>query len=126
MLKRLTETTRRCLHEVEGDLWVPWAAAQQINAQQKVNFSIKFVSRSFFDREVVSEYFSPPARASKARVFPLGYLCVGLTIDLEYWINLGKSTVFKGQVLLDCLSRIHLDIIEVWNFYDPEVVSSNH
>ncbi|KAI9449682.1 hypothetical protein BJY52DRAFT_1306519 [Lactarius psammicola] len=81
MLKRLTETTRRCLHEVEGDMWVPWAAAQQINAQQKVNFSIN---------------------------------------DLEYWINLGKSTVFQGQILLDCLSRIHLDIIEVWNFNDPE------
>ncbi|KAH8976553.1 hypothetical protein EDB92DRAFT_1276134 [Lactarius akahatsu] len=45
MLKGLTETTRKCLHEVEGDLWVPWAAAQQINAQQKVNFSIKCVSR---------------------------------------------------------------------------------
>jgi hypothetical protein len=43
MLKTLTETTRRYLHDVEGDLWVPWAAAQQINAQQKVNFSIKFV-----------------------------------------------------------------------------------
>ncbi len=42
MLKRLTETTRICLHEVEGDLWVPWAAAQQINAQQKVNLSIKY------------------------------------------------------------------------------------
>jgi len=83
MLKKLTETTRRCLHDVEGELWVPWAAAQQINAQQKVNFSI-------------NEGFK------------------------KYWVNLGKSTVFKGHILLDCLSRIHLDIIEVWNFYDPE------
>ncbi len=49
MLKNLTETTRRCLHQVEGDLWVPWAAAQQINAQQKVNFSIECVSRIIFD-----------------------------------------------------------------------------
>ncbi|KAF8810393.1 hypothetical protein BYT27DRAFT_6494234 [Phlegmacium glaucopus] len=87
MLKRLTETTRRCLHEVEGDLWVPWAAAQQINAQQKVKFSI-------------NEGFK------------------------QYWIDLGKSAVFKGHTLLDCLSRIHLDIIEVWNFYDPEKLLS--
>jgi len=32
--------------------------------------------------------------------------------------------VFQGNTLLDCLSRIHLDIIEVWTFYDPEKVSS--
>lgn len=83
MLKRLTETTRKCLHAVEGDLWVPWATAQQINAQQKVNFSI-------------NEGFK------------------------EYWIDLGKSTVFQGHILSDCLSRIHRDIIEVWAFYDPE------
>ncbi|KAJ3517597.1 hypothetical protein NLJ89_g414 [Agrocybe chaxingu] len=42
----------------------------------------------------------------------------------EYWINLGKSTAFKGHRLSDCLSRIHLDIIEVWNFYDPEQLLS--
>lgn len=87
MLKGLTETTRKCLHEVEGDLWVPWAAAQQINAQQKVNFSI-------------NEGFK------------------------NYWINLGKSTAFRGQILLHCLSRIHLDIIEAWTFYDPEKLLS--
>ncbi|KAH9008879.1 hypothetical protein EDB85DRAFT_2062920 [Lactarius pseudohatsudake] len=87
MLKGLAETTRRCLHDVEGDLWVPWAAAQQINAQQKVNFSI-------------NEGFK------------------------EYWINLGKSTVFPGHILSDCLLRIHSDIIEVWNFYDPEKLLS--
>ncbi|KAH8979809.1 hypothetical protein EDB86DRAFT_2859443 [Lactarius hatsudake] len=87
MLKELTETTRRCLHEVEGDLWVPWAAAQQINAQQKVNFSI-------------NEGFK------------------------NYWINLGTSTAFRGHILLDCLLRIHLDIIEAWTFYDPEKLLS--
>ncbi|KAH9162499.1 hypothetical protein EDB89DRAFT_637162 [Lactarius sanguifluus] len=84
---RLAETTRRCLHEVEGNLWAPWAAAQQIHAQQKVNFSI-------------NEGFK------------------------KYWINLGKSTVFPGHILSDCLLRIHLDIIEVWNFYDPEQLLS--
>ncbi|KAG6887577.1 hypothetical protein C0995_014275 [Termitomyces sp. Mi166 len=84
-LNTLTQTTRTCLHEVEGELWIPWAAAQRINAQQKVNVSI-------------DEGFK------------------------KYWINLGKSAVFKGHVLLDCLTRIHLDMIEVWNFYDPETL----
>lgn len=60
------------------------------------------------------------------RVLPLGCLRVELTIDLDYWINLGKSSVFQGHILLDCLSRIHLDIIEAWTFYDPEKVSSIH
>ncbi|KAI9428861.1 hypothetical protein H4582DRAFT_2090844 [Lactarius indigo] len=87
MLKALTETTRKCLHAVEGDLWVPWAAAQQINAQQKVNFSI-------------NEGFK------------------------KYWIDLGTSSVFRGYILSDCLSRIHLDIIEVWNFHDPKKLLS--
>ncbi|KNZ71971.1 hypothetical protein J132_05247 [Termitomyces sp. J132] len=43
-----------------------------------------------------------------------------LTIFAEYWKNLAKSTVFKGHVLKDCLWRIHMDIVKVWNFRDPE------
>ncbi|KAG5717305.1 hypothetical protein E4T56_gene2414, partial [Termitomyces sp. T112] len=38
----------------------------------------------------------------------------------KYWKNLAKSTVFKGHVLKDCLWRIHMDIVKVWNFRDPE------
>jgi len=37
----------------------------------------------------------------------------------KYWLNLGTSTVFQGHVLMDFLSRIHLDILEIWNFRDP-------
>ncbi|TFK69260.1 hypothetical protein BDN72DRAFT_622018 [Pluteus cervinus] len=40
-LKELTDVTRQSLHDVEGALWVPWALAQQINARQKVEQSIK-------------------------------------------------------------------------------------
>ena len=62
----------------------------------------------------------------KSTCFPLTRdFYVELTMDPEYWVNLGKSTVFMGHFLLDCLLRIHLDIIVVWNFYDPEKVSSN-
>lgn len=52
------------------------------------------------------------------------FLYIELTINPEYWIDLGKSIAFEGHILLDCLSRIHLDIIEIWNFHDPEKVSS--
>ncbi|KAG6877323.1 hypothetical protein C0993_008587 [Termitomyces sp. T159_Od127] len=42
----------------------------------------------------------------------------------KYWKDLGKSTVFQGHVLADCLCRIHLDIIKVWNFRDPHKLLS--
>ncbi|KAF5340186.1 hypothetical protein D9758_015000 [Tetrapyrgos nigripes] len=86
-LKMLTSVTRDCLRDVEGDLLVPWATAQQINAQQKVNYSI-------------DEGFK------------------------KYWIDLGKSTIFEGQVLWDCVSRIHRDVLVVWNFNDPDQLLS--
>ena len=37
----LTNVTRSRLHEVEDKLRVPWVAAQQINARQKVEVSIR-------------------------------------------------------------------------------------
>ncbi|KAF5310399.1 hypothetical protein D9758_018792 [Tetrapyrgos nigripes] len=87
MLRMLTRVTRDCLHDVEGDLLVPWATAQQINAQQKVNYSI-------------DEGFK------------------------KYWLDLGQNTIFEGSVLWDCVSRIHRDILVVWNFQDPEQLLS--
>lgn len=41
-LRKLTEVTRQSLHDVEGELWLPWAAAQQISARQKVEQSIRY------------------------------------------------------------------------------------
>ncbi|KAG6862104.1 hypothetical protein C0995_005914 [Termitomyces sp. Mi166 len=46
----------------------------------------------------------------------------GLMISAEYWKDMAKSTVFRGHVLKDCLWRIHLDIVKVWNFRDPEML----
>ncbi|KAG2128877.1 hypothetical protein BD769DRAFT_1457047 [Suillus cothurnatus] len=37
----------------------------------------------------------------------------------RYWRSLGSGMNFKGFTMLDCLSVIHKDIIEVWNFNDP-------
>jgi hypothetical protein len=39
----LTKVTRDNLRNVEGSLWVLWATAQQINALQKVDLSIRCV-----------------------------------------------------------------------------------
>jgi GTPase SAR1 family protein len=37
----------------------------------------------------------------------------------RYWRSLGSGMDFKGFTMLDCLSVIHKDIIQVWNFNDP-------
>ncbi|KAF8812865.1 hypothetical protein BYT27DRAFT_7085928 [Phlegmacium glaucopus] len=38
----------------------------------------------------------------------------------EYWLNLGRSSVFQDHYLIDCLRRIHDDILKIWNFHDPD------
>ncbi|GJJ08029.1 hypothetical protein Clacol_002236 [Clathrus columnatus] len=81
--QNLTKVTRRMLHHVEGELWVPWATAQQVNASQKIETSI-------------SEGFK------------------------KYWLDLGTNVVFEGFLMWDCVSRIHRDILEIWNFNDPD------
>ena len=40
----------------------------------------------------------------------------------EYWLDLGQSVAFEGQTLIDCVRRIHVDILKVWNFHDPHEV----
>ncbi|KAG1798751.1 hypothetical protein EV424DRAFT_1440258 [Suillus variegatus] len=37
----------------------------------------------------------------------------------RYWRGLASSMNFAGFTMLDCLSVIHKDIIDVWNFHDP-------
>jgi hypothetical protein len=48
MLVELTKVTRENLQNVEGSLWALWATAQQINARQKVDVSIRCVFLFFF------------------------------------------------------------------------------
>jgi predicted GTPase len=43
----------------------------------------------------------------------------------RYWRSLGSGMNFKGFTMLDCLSVIHKDIIEVWNFNDPRCHLTN-
>jgi hypothetical protein len=44
------------------------------------------------------------------------------TLPLEYWSGLASSANFPGRSLLECLKVIHLDIVNVWNFEDPNLV----
>ncbi|KAG1723666.1 uncharacterized protein EDB91DRAFT_1255563 [Suillus paluster] len=37
----------------------------------------------------------------------------------RYWRGLGSSMDFAGFTMQDCLSVIHKDVIDVWNFNDP-------
>ncbi|KAG6916000.1 hypothetical protein DXG01_008885 [Tephrocybe rancida] len=72
------------------------------------------------ERDVGSVGCGPANRPKpEGGVFPRS-TPVELIVNAEYMRNMGKSTVFKGHILGDCLLRIHLDIVKVWNFRDPE------
>ena len=43
ILMELTKVMRENLRDVEGSLWALWATAQQVNARQKVQLSIRYV-----------------------------------------------------------------------------------
>ncbi|KAF8350974.1 hypothetical protein F5887DRAFT_935338 [Amanita rubescens] len=42
----------------------------------------------------------------------------------KYWRDLGQSSEFEGQILIDCVHRIHDDVLKVWNFNDPTKILS--
>ena len=65
------------------------------------------------------------AKASRASLIIslLSNFITPLTDIAEYWRNLGESVVFQGHRLIDCIARIHDDILKIWNFYDPLKVS---
>ena len=46
-----------------------------------------------------------------------------LSIIAEYWLDLGDSVFFQGHRLVDCIARIHDDVLKIWNFNDPYKVS---
>ena len=67
MLVNLTKVTRDNLRDVEGSLWALWATAQQINARQKVELSIRFVfSRGLKYGIMTHKFFDLLAKASRA------------------------------------------------------------
>ena len=123
MLLELTQVTRDHLRGV-GSLWALWATAQQINARQKVELSIRCVSSTI---NVQRNYDTPSllAKASRASLFVISnFNLISLTVSIEYWRDLGESVFFQGHPLVDCIERIHDDILKVWNFNDPLKVSA--
>ena len=46
-----------------------------------------------------------------------------LPIIAEYWLNLGENVFFQGHRLVDCIARIRVDVLKIWNFNDPLEVS---
>ncbi|KAG6808764.1 hypothetical protein H0H92_002979, partial [Tricholoma furcatifolium] len=87
LILNLTNVTRERLQDVEEELKVLWVAAQQVNARQKVDVSIRYNAL--------------------------------ISLVEEYWLDLGQSSVFEGQILIDCIHRLHDDVLKVWNFHDP-------
>jgi hypothetical protein len=43
---------------------------------------------------------------------------------LGYWRSLWSSLDFADQPLKSCVNIIHIDIVEIWNLYDKNRVSS--
>ncbi|KIK36306.1 hypothetical protein CY34DRAFT_531560 [Suillus luteus UH-Slu-Lm8-n1] len=41
-------------------------------------------------------------------------------IKKRYWRGIAMGMNFIGFTMLDCFSKIHEDIIGVWNLYDPD------
>ena len=40
-----------------------------------------------------------------------------------YWRDLDNNVFFQGHRLVDCIGRIHDDVLKIWNFNDPSKVS---
>ena len=123
---KLTQVTRNNLRDVAGPLWALWATAQQINAHQKVELSIRCVFSAInmhwnFDTQV---RFVSEGLKSKFDPYYLKFITL-LTVIPEYWRDLGESVFFQEHQLVDCIARIHDDVVKIWNFNDPSKVSVN-
>ena len=77
-LRKLTAVTRQSLRDVEGSLWLPWAAAQQISARQKVEQSIRYGLTGHWRTLQLIGFNSRIAKAVKARVSLLPASGIGL------------------------------------------------
>jgi hypothetical protein len=118
----LTKFTRDRLQDVERELAVLWVAAQQVNARQKVEVSIRYCPSlpSTLESALIL-HFSEGFKSN----FISFYLseCQVHELHAEYWRDLGQSSAFEGQILMDCIHRLHDDVLKVWNFNDPTGVS---
>ncbi|KAJ7208525.1 hypothetical protein GGX14DRAFT_395676 [Mycena pura] len=59
------------------------------------------------------------AQRASANVKINGSIGVGTN---HYWQGLASSSKFTGRKLKECLDTVHQEIVEVWNFYDPQAM----
>ncbi|KAI6043694.1 hypothetical protein EDC04DRAFT_636940 [Pisolithus marmoratus] len=120
----LEEDCIRPIQDFTGDKNITYVA---VSSTLKHEHGLKELIR--LTQEKISESFTSPenevsavplAAAGAQRMLPT--LKVDLSIGVgkqRYWQMLGSSTNFFGYRMLDCLRVIHIDIVSVWNFYDP-------
>ncbi|KAF8814401.1 hypothetical protein BYT27DRAFT_7023311, partial [Phlegmacium glaucopus] len=46
-------------------------------------------------------------------------------VNARQKVNASISSRFKGHILIDCIHRLHDDVVKVWNFDDPANILSN-
>ncbi|KAI6042231.1 kinase-like domain-containing protein [Pisolithus marmoratus] len=84
-----------------------------------INLTQAKVSKSFAS----PEYRVSPvvlALADAQQVVPTSKVDLSIEVGKQrYWQALGSSANFQGYRMRDCLRVIHIDIVSVWNFYDP-------
>ncbi|KAI6042243.1 hypothetical protein EDC04DRAFT_2892159 [Pisolithus marmoratus] len=124
VLRHLQEDCIQPIQEFTGDKNITHVA---VSSKLKHEYGLEELIR--LTQEKVSESFTSPenevsavplAAAGAQRMLPT--LKVDLSIGVgkqRYWQMLGSSTNFPGYTMLNCLRVIHIDIVSVWNFYDP-------
>ncbi|KAG1903029.1 uncharacterized protein F5891DRAFT_978078 [Suillus fuscotomentosus] len=45
---------------------------------------------------------------------------INFALMIRYWKVLGSCPLFKNRKMRDCLDVLHTDIVDVWNFRDPQ------
>jgi hypothetical protein len=93
-------------------------ASRDITIQASIEYVVCFPTPISFICLVLRigrsrEYIDPTDKPILTNHFPLGY-----------WRSLWSSLDFADQRLKSCMDVIHIDIVEIWNLYDKNRVSS--
>ncbi|KAI6008040.1 hypothetical protein EDC04DRAFT_2907343 [Pisolithus marmoratus] len=124
VLRHLQEDCIQPIQEFTGDkniahVTVSSKLKQEYGLEELIRLTQEQVSKSFTSPE--NQVLAVPLAAAGAqRMLPT--LKVDLSIGVgkqRYWRALGTSANFPGYTMQDCLLVIHIDVVSVWNFYDP-------
>ncbi|KAG6334348.1 hypothetical protein ID866_4739 [Astraeus odoratus] len=101
------------------------AVSTKIRYQDKLKQLIKLTYNAVSDHFVKRQGNTGPSAVSTVTIMAQR---VNPLLNIEELINVGKQRYweavtfggrFTGQKILDCLQVIHTDIVNVWNFCDP-------